>query len=49
MMLASGQLKDFRAGYGEVVTEADGSVAVSRRAAELLDLEQGGGFVAVGR
>lgn len=49
MMIASGRLRDFAAGYGRVDCRADGSVAMEPQAADALGIEPGAEFLAIGR
>jgi arginine N-succinyltransferase len=49
MLLAAGQLKNFRACLGEVRRVGDEGIAISREAAELLEVEVGDSIAAVSR
>lgn len=49
MMLATGDRRDFAAGYGKVVIRDDGSATLDAASAKLLGLEAGDSFLAVGR
>ncbi|HET9428500.1 MAG TPA: arginine N-succinyltransferase [Allosphingosinicella sp.] len=49
MMVAAGRLRDFSAGYARVSTGADGKVAIDAKAAAMLKIESGDGFLAIGR
>lgn len=49
MMLAAGGLADFAAGYGHVGAGPDGTATLDPASAELLGLDKGDAFLAVGR
>ncbi|HEX8400741.1 MAG TPA: arginine N-succinyltransferase [Allosphingosinicella sp.] len=49
MMLAAGRLSSFACCYGGVAESADGEVALDRTSADLLGIEPGETFVAMGR
>jgi arginine N-succinyltransferase len=49
MMLAAGRLTDFVACYGTVSHDPEGTATIDRNSAELLKLQPGDGFLAMGR
>jgi arginine N-succinyltransferase len=49
MLLAAGHLRDFAACYGQVQVKPDGTASMEPRAAELLGIKKGDGFLAMGR
>lgn len=49
LMLAAGRLRDFTACYGRVKNPGDGTATIDPASAELLGIEPGDGFLAIGR
>jgi arginine N-succinyltransferase len=49
MMLAAGRLTDFAACYGTVSHDPEGTATIDRNSAELLKLQPGDSFLAMGR